>query len=79
MANDTLTVTDNRTKKTYEIPLFKGSIRTMDLRQIKEDAEDFGETFAHARARVPHSAICSRPNPRWRRGRPSGRRREIGE
>ncbi len=42
MANETLTITDNRTNKTYTIPIFKGNIRAMDLRQIKKDAEDFG-------------------------------------
>src|SRR2546423_8867331 len=42
MGKDSLTVTDNRTEKTYELPLFNGNIRTMDLRQIKKDPEDFG-------------------------------------
>jgi len=40
--NETLTVIDNRTEKTYTLPLFKGNIRAMDLRQIKTDPEDFG-------------------------------------
>src|SRR5215470_506189 len=39
---DTITVTDNRTGKTYEIPITNGTIRAMDLRQIKVDANDFG-------------------------------------
>ena len=39
---ETLTITDNRTNKTYTFPLFKGCIRTMDLRKIKVDADDFG-------------------------------------
>ena len=39
---DTLTVTDNRTGKQYEIPIEHGAIRAMDLRQIKTGAEDFG-------------------------------------
>jgi citrate synthase len=39
---ETLTIIDNRTDKTYEIPLTNGNIRSMDLRQIKKDAEDFG-------------------------------------
>ena len=39
---ETLTITDNRTGKTYTVPIFKGNIRTMDLRQIKVDADDFG-------------------------------------
>jgi len=49
MGKDTLTITDNRTGKTYEIPIQYGtyptygaSIRTADLRQIKVSEEDFG-------------------------------------
>ncbi len=42
VTQDTLTVTDNRTGKAYEIPIKDGTIRAMDLRQIKTDAEDFG-------------------------------------
>jgi citrate synthase len=39
---DTLSVTDNRTGKTYEVPISDGTIKAMDLRQMKTDAEDFG-------------------------------------
>lgn len=39
---DTLTVIDNRTGKTYQIPLTNGTLNAMDLRQIKVDSEDFG-------------------------------------
>jgi citrate synthase len=39
---DTLSITDNRTGKTYEVPIQDGTIRAMDLRKIKTDAEDFG-------------------------------------
>ena len=39
---DTLTITDNRTGKQYEIPVTDGTIRAMDLRQIKVDENDFG-------------------------------------
>jgi citrate synthase len=42
MSKETLTVTDNRTGKTYELPISQGCIRTADLRQIKVDAADFG-------------------------------------
>jgi len=42
MAKDTLTVTDNRTGKTYEIPIEDGTIRAIDLRQIKIAPDDFG-------------------------------------
>ncbi len=40
--NDTLTVTDNRTGRSYELPVQDGTVRTMDLRQIKTDEDDFG-------------------------------------
>ena len=39
---DTLTITDNRTGRQYEIPIVDETIRAMDLRQIKVDAGDFG-------------------------------------
>jgi citrate synthase len=39
---DTLTITDNRTGKTYELPIELGVIRAMDLRQIKTGPDDFG-------------------------------------
>jgi citrate synthase len=39
---DTLTITDNRTGKQYEIPIQDNTIRAMDLRQIKVNPEDFG-------------------------------------
>ncbi|HEV7585621.1 MAG TPA: citrate synthase [Solirubrobacteraceae bacterium] len=39
---ETLTVTDNRTGKTYELPVTDGTVRAMDLRQIKADEGDFG-------------------------------------
>ncbi len=42
MPKDSLTITDNRTGKTYEIPIEHGTIRAMDLRQIRTCAEDFG-------------------------------------
>ncbi|HET8947419.1 MAG TPA: citrate synthase [Candidatus Polarisedimenticolia bacterium] len=38
----TLSITDNRTGKAYEIPIVDGTIRAMDLRQIKTGPEDFG-------------------------------------
>ncbi len=37
-----LTVVDHRTGKSYEIPITDGTIRAIDLRQIKVGAEDFG-------------------------------------
>ncbi len=42
MSQSTLTITDNRTGKKYEIPIEHGAIRAIDLRQIKTSPEDFG-------------------------------------
>jgi citrate synthase len=42
MAKDTLTVTDNRTGQTYEIPIENNTVRATDLRKIKTSQEDFG-------------------------------------
>ena len=39
---DTLTIVDNRTGQKYELPIQDGTIRAMDLRQIKAGPEDFG-------------------------------------
>jgi citrate synthase len=39
---NTLTVTDNRTGKTYTLPIECGTVRSMDLRQIKVSEDDFG-------------------------------------
>ena len=39
---DTLTITDNRTGRQYEVPIQDGTIRAMDLRQIKVGADEFG-------------------------------------
>lgn len=39
---DTLTITDNRTGKQYEIPIQNDTIRALDLRQIRLNPEDFG-------------------------------------
>ncbi len=42
MAKETLTVTDNRTGKTYEIQIDHGAIRATDLRQIRVFEDDVG-------------------------------------
>ena len=42
MSKDTLTITDNRNGKSYEIPVQQGNIRAMDLRQIKVTDDEFG-------------------------------------
>jgi citrate synthase len=39
---DTLTITDNRTGETYELEVTDGTIKGMDLRQIKVSEDDFG-------------------------------------
>jgi citrate synthase len=39
---NTLTITDNRTGKQYEIPIDHDTIRATDLRQIRLQADDFG-------------------------------------
>jgi citrate synthase len=41
-AGDTLTVTDNRTGKTYEVEITDGTVRAMDFRQMKASDDDFG-------------------------------------
>ncbi len=42
MPKDTLSITDNRTGKTYEVPITDGTISAMALRQIKVADDDFG-------------------------------------
>jgi citrate synthase len=42
MGEDSLTVTDNRTGQTYELPITDGAIRATDLRKIKAGPDDFG-------------------------------------
>ena len=39
---DTLTITDNRTGRSYEVEVTDGTVRAMDLRQIKVSEDDFG-------------------------------------
>lgn len=41
-ANNTLSITDNRTGKNYELPIENDTIKAMDLRQIKVKDSDFG-------------------------------------
>ena len=53
---NTFTITDNRTGKSYEIPLVNGNVRAMDLRQIKVNPEDFG-TMAYDPA-FTNTASC---------------------
>ena len=42
MAKNTLSVKDNRTGKTYELPIENDTIKATDLRQIRVKDEDFG-------------------------------------
>jgi citrate synthase len=42
MSKESLTITDNRTNQTYTLPIENGTIRAMDLRQIKTGPDDFG-------------------------------------
>jgi citrate synthase len=42
MSDETLTITDNRTGKQYKLPIQDGTIKAMDLRQIKVSDDDFG-------------------------------------
>src|SRR3954464_12789670 len=41
-ASDSLTITDNRTGKTYEVPIEDGTVRATALRDIKVGEDDFG-------------------------------------
>src|SRR5919204_3934436 len=41
-ASETLTITDNRTGRTYEVPIEDGTVRATALREIKVSDDDFG-------------------------------------
>ncbi len=42
MANNTLSITDNRTGKAYTVPIEDGTVKAIDFRQMRTDEEDFG-------------------------------------
>ena len=42
MSEQSLTITDDRTGKSYTLPMENGTVRAMDLRQIKANEDDFG-------------------------------------
>src|SRR6476469_6385905 len=42
MNGNTLTITDNRTGKQYELPIENETIKAIDLRKIKVNDDDFG-------------------------------------
>jgi len=62
VAKDTLTITDNRTGKTYELPIENDTVNAMHLRQIKVKDDDFGmmsydpaySNTAHCTSRVSY-------------------------
>jgi citrate synthase len=41
-SRESLSITDNRTGKSYEVPIKDGAIHAVDLRQIKTGPDDFG-------------------------------------
>ncbi|MEX2162375.1 MAG: citrate synthase [Anaerolineales bacterium] len=41
-STESLSITDNRTGKQYEVPIWQGTVKAMDLRKIKTGDEDFG-------------------------------------
>src|SRR5918997_922223 len=60
-AQGSLTVTDNRTGETYEVPIVDGTVKAMDFRQMKTDERDFGlMTYDPAYTNTAHcrSDIC---------------------
>jgi len=42
VSKETLSIVDNRTGRSYELPIEHGTIRAMEMRQIKVDEDDFG-------------------------------------
>src|SRR5438094_2173354 len=42
MPSDSLSVTDNRTGETYEVPIVDGTVKAMEFRQMKVSEDDFG-------------------------------------
>ena len=42
LPTNSLTITDNRTGKSYDVPINEETIRATDLRKIKVDDDDFG-------------------------------------
>ncbi len=42
MPDNTLTVVDNRTGKSYTIPVTNETVRAMDFRQMRVNPDDFG-------------------------------------
>jgi len=42
VSKDSLSITDNRTGKQYEVPIQDGTVRAADLRQLKVREDDAG-------------------------------------
>jgi citrate synthase len=42
VAKDSLSITDNRTGRTYEVPIEDETVKALDFRQMKEAEDDFG-------------------------------------
>jgi citrate synthase len=76
MASETLTVTDNRTGKTYELKITDGTIRANELLAIKTSDDDFGlmcydpSYTATAAARSAITFIDGDKGILWYRGYP---------
>ena len=57
---ESLTITDNRTGRQYEVPVQHDTIRAIDLRQIKVNEDDFGmmsydpASYEHGIVHQPH-------------------------
>ncbi len=59
--HDSLTVTDNRTGQSFDLPITDGTVKAMDFRQMKTGEEDFGlMTYDPAFTNTAHcrSEIC---------------------
>jgi citrate synthase len=57
---DTLTVKDNRTGKTYEIPITNGAIRATDLQQLKVSEDDLNGVLSYDPAFLNTASCISR-------------------
>src|SRR4030081_960383 len=57
---DTLTVKDNRTGRTYEVPITHGAIRATDLQQIRVSEEDLGGVVSYDPAFLNTASCISR-------------------
>ncbi len=42
MSSNSLTITDNRTHRTYTLPIENGTVRAADFRKVKTGEDDFG-------------------------------------